>query len=111
MTDLVPLTFAPYAEVVADRAKALFPQPHSGNGSWHWVVTEALARILPPDVMITATRQLSRAYRARAGSLCQLLEAFPPGPLSFLGSVGRRWPAVVPKRRCCRGARDRLLPA
>src|SRR5215470_13686596 len=52
---LVPLIFAPYAEVVADRAKALLPRCVLETAAGTGVVTEALARILPTDVMITAT--------------------------------------------------------
>jgi ubiquinone/menaquinone biosynthesis C-methylase UbiE len=53
---LVPLNFAPYAEVVANRAKALRPhrvlvETAAGTG----VVTEALLRTLPSNVTITAT--------------------------------------------------------
>jgi len=52
---LVPLNFAPYAEVVADRAKALFPRRILETAAGTGVVAEALARILPIDVTITAT--------------------------------------------------------
>jgi len=52
---LVPLNFAPYAEVVADRAKALLPRRVLETAAGTGVVTEALARILPTDVTITAT--------------------------------------------------------
>ena len=52
---LVPLMFAPYAEVVADRAKALLPHRVLELAAGTGVVTEALARILPTDVTITAT--------------------------------------------------------
>ncbi len=52
---LVPLNFAPYAEVVADRAKALLPRRILETAAGTGVVTEALARILPTDVTITAT--------------------------------------------------------
>jgi SAM-dependent methyltransferase len=52
---LVPLNFAPYAEVVADRAKALFPRHVLETAAGTGVVTEALARILPTEVTITAT--------------------------------------------------------
>jgi ubiquinone/menaquinone biosynthesis C-methylase UbiE len=52
---LVPLMFAPYAEVVADRAKALLPRRVLETAAGTGVVTEALARILPTDVTITAT--------------------------------------------------------
>src|SRR5215831_19240926 len=52
---LVPLNFAPYAEVVADRAKALLPHRVLETAAGTGVVTEALARILPTDVTITAT--------------------------------------------------------
>src|SRR5215813_14932812 len=52
---LVSLLFAPYAEVVADRAKALLPRRVLETAAGTGVVTEALARLLPPDVTITAT--------------------------------------------------------
>ena len=52
---LVPLNFAPYAEVVADRAKGLLPRRVLETAAGTGVVTEALARILPSDVTITAT--------------------------------------------------------
>jgi len=52
---LVPLIFAPYAEVTADRAKALLPCRVLETAAGTGVVTEALARILPTDVTITAT--------------------------------------------------------
>ena len=52
---LVPLIFAPYAEVVADRAKALRPRRVLETAAGTGVVTEALARKLPTDVTITAT--------------------------------------------------------
>jgi SAM-dependent methyltransferase len=52
---LVPLIFAPYADVVADRAKGLFPRRVLETAAGTGVVTEALARILPSEVSITAT--------------------------------------------------------
>lgn len=52
---LVPLNFAPYAEVVADRAKRLLPHRVLETAAGTGVVTEALARVLPSDVTITAT--------------------------------------------------------
>jgi len=52
---LVPLNFAPYAEVVADHAKALLPRRVLETAAGTGVATEALARLLPPDVSITAT--------------------------------------------------------
>jgi ubiquinone/menaquinone biosynthesis C-methylase UbiE len=52
---LVPLMFAPYAEVVADRAKVLLPRCVLETAAGTGVATEALARILPTDVTITAT--------------------------------------------------------
>ena len=51
---LVPLNFAPYAEVVANRAKALRPRSGDGGGGTG-VVTEALLRTLPSNVTITTT--------------------------------------------------------
>src|SRR5262245_32359177 len=52
---LVPLIFAPYAEIVADRAKALLPRRVLETAAGTGVATEVLARILPTDVRITAT--------------------------------------------------------
>src|SRR5262249_55934543 len=52
---LVPRNFAPYAEVVADRAKALLPRRVLETAAGTGVVTEALARVLPSEVTITAT--------------------------------------------------------
>jgi ubiquinone/menaquinone biosynthesis C-methylase UbiE len=52
---LVPLNFAPYAKVMADRAMALLPRRVLETAAGTGVVTEALARILPNDVTITAT--------------------------------------------------------
>jgi len=52
---LVPLIFASYAEVVADRVKALLPRSVLETAAGTGVVTEALVRILPTDVTITAT--------------------------------------------------------
>jgi SAM-dependent methyltransferase len=52
---LVPLNFAPYAEVVAARVKALRPQRVLETAAGTGVVTEAVARALPPGVTITAT--------------------------------------------------------
>jgi len=52
---LVPLIFAPYAEVVAERAKALHPRRVLETAAGTGVATEALARLLPTDVTITAT--------------------------------------------------------
>jgi SAM-dependent methyltransferase len=57
---LVPLIFAPYAEVVADRVKGLRPRRVLETAAGTGVVTEALARILPPEATITAT-DLNRA--------------------------------------------------
>src|SRR5262249_54960418 len=52
---LVPLNFAPYAEVVADHAKALLPRRVLETAAGTGVATEALARLLPPDGSITTT--------------------------------------------------------
>jgi ubiquinone/menaquinone biosynthesis C-methylase UbiE len=52
---LVPLNFAPYAEVVANRAKALRPHRVLETAAGTGVVTEALLRTLPSNVTITAT--------------------------------------------------------
>jgi SAM-dependent methyltransferase len=52
---LVPLNFAPYAQVVADRAKGLLPRHVLETAAGTGIVTEALSRTLPSDVAITAT--------------------------------------------------------
>jgi SAM-dependent methyltransferase len=52
---LVPLIFAPYAEVVAARVKDLRPRRVLETAAGTGVVTEALAKTLSPDVAITAT--------------------------------------------------------
>jgi SAM-dependent methyltransferase len=52
---LVPLIFAPYAQLVADRAKGLRPRRVLETAAGTGIVTEALSRTLPPDVAITAT--------------------------------------------------------
>jgi len=52
---LVPLNFAPYADVVAEHAKALGPRRVLETAAGTGVLTEALARTLPSDTAITAT--------------------------------------------------------
>jgi ubiquinone/menaquinone biosynthesis C-methylase UbiE len=52
---LVPLNFARYAEVVADRLNSIRPHRVLETAAGTGVVTEALSRILPSDVTITAT--------------------------------------------------------
>jgi len=52
---LVPLIFAPYAEVVADRVKGLHARRILETAAGTGILTEALARILPSEVTITAT--------------------------------------------------------
>jgi ubiquinone/menaquinone biosynthesis C-methylase UbiE len=52
---LVPLIFAPYAELVADRAKGLRPHRVLETAAGTGVVTEALLRALPMNAAITAT--------------------------------------------------------
>src|SRR5215470_20450295 len=52
---LVPLNFAPYAEIVAERAAGLRPRRVLETAAGTGVVTEALSRTLPSDVTITAT--------------------------------------------------------
>ena len=61
---LVPLNFAPYADVVADRAKRTLPLSVLETAAGTGVVTEALARMLPSNVGITAT-DLSQAMIER----------------------------------------------
>jgi ubiquinone/menaquinone biosynthesis C-methylase UbiE len=52
---LVPMMFAPYAEIVADRAKGLRPRRVLETAAGSGIVTESLSRTLPSDVAITAT--------------------------------------------------------
>ena len=52
---LVPMMFAPYAEIVANRAKGLLPRRVLETAAGSGIVTEALSRTLPLDVAITAT--------------------------------------------------------
>lgn len=52
---LVPLIFAPYAKVMADRAKILGPRRVLETAAGTGVLTEALAETLPSEVAITAT--------------------------------------------------------
>ena len=52
---LVPLIFAPYAEVVADRVRELHPRRILETAAGTGILTEALARLLPSEVTITAT--------------------------------------------------------
>ena len=52
---LVPLNFAPYADVVAERARELRPRRVLETAAGTGIVTEALARTLPSDTAITAT--------------------------------------------------------
>jgi len=52
---LVPLNFAPYAEIVAERASLLGPHRVLETAAGTGVVTEALARVLPAGTTITAT--------------------------------------------------------
>jgi SAM-dependent methyltransferase len=67
---LVPLMFAPYAEVVADRAKSLRPRRVLETAAGSGIVTEALARTLASDATITATdfnQAMIDVGRARPG--------------------------------------------
>jgi SAM-dependent methyltransferase len=67
---LVPLNFAPYAELVADRAKALNPHHVLETAAGTGIVTEALSRTLPSSVAITATDlnlQMIERGKARSG--------------------------------------------
>jgi ubiquinone/menaquinone biosynthesis C-methylase UbiE len=52
---LVPLNFAPYAEVVADRAKAFRPHRVLETAAGTGVLAEAPSLALPSEVAITAT--------------------------------------------------------
>lgn len=62
---LVPLNFAPYADIVAERAMRLRPRRVLETAAGTGVVAEALARLLPPDVAIAAT-DLNQAMIDRA---------------------------------------------
>jgi SAM-dependent methyltransferase len=66
----VPMSSAPYAEVVADRAKALRPHRVLEIAAGTGVVTEALARTLSSNVAITATdlnQQMIERGKTRPG--------------------------------------------
>lgn len=52
---LVPLLFAPYAEYLADRIKALKPRNVLETAAGTGILTQALAQTLPAEVAITAT--------------------------------------------------------
>ena len=52
---LVPMNFAPYARILAGRAKGLAPSRVLETAAGTGIVTQELAQILPPDVTITAT--------------------------------------------------------
>ena len=56
---LVPLIFAPYAEVVADRVKGLRPRRILETAAGTGIVTEALARMLPSEVAIMPSREMT----------------------------------------------------
>ena len=87
---LVPLNFAPYAEVVADRARGLRPRRVLETAAGTGVVTEALSRSLPSDVAITATDiNLAMIERGRAR----------PGMERVALAAGRCDEAAVRRRR------------
>jgi SAM-dependent methyltransferase len=52
---LVPMNFAPYAEILAERVKAFEPQTVLETAAGTGVVTQALRRKLPTAVVVTAT--------------------------------------------------------
>jgi SAM-dependent methyltransferase len=52
---LVPMNFAPYADVVAERVAQLRPRRILETAAGTGVLTEALARTVPSDTTITAT--------------------------------------------------------
>ena len=52
---LVPLLFAPYAGILADRARALYPRSVLEIAAGTGILTQELARTLPVGVRITAT--------------------------------------------------------
>ena len=83
---LVPLNFAPYAEIVADRAKALRPHRVLETAAGTGVVTEALSRTLPSSVAITATdlnQQMIERGKARPGMERVLWQQADAMKLSF----------------------------
>ena len=49
------MNFAPYARILAGRAKDLAPRRVLETAAGTGIVTEELVRTLPPDVTITAT--------------------------------------------------------
>ena len=52
---LVPMNFAPYARILADRARDLAPRRILETAAGTGIVTRELVRMLPPSATITAT--------------------------------------------------------
>jgi len=87
---LVPLIFAPYAEVVADRAKGLRPHRVLETAAGTGVVTEALLRALPSNAAITATdlnQQMIDRGKARPGMEHVVWQQADAMKLPFSGSA------------------------
>src|SRR5260370_21531835 len=74
---LVPMDFAPHGRRIAKRVAALPPRSVLETAAGTGVVTRELARILPPEVSITATH---------------LNQPMIPLAQSTLGSTRIRWP-------------------
>jgi SAM-dependent methyltransferase len=78
---LVPMQFAPYAQLLADRAKALAPSRVLETAAGTGIVTQALVGALPPRVAITATDlnqpmiDHARAKRGMAGVIWRQADA------------------------------------
>jgi SAM-dependent methyltransferase len=78
---LVPMQFAPYARILADRAKALAPSRVLETAAGTGIATQALFRALPEGVIITATDlnqpmiDHARAKREMAGVIWRQADA------------------------------------
>ena len=75
---MVPLLFRPYAEVVADRAKALSPSRILETAAGTGIVTEALHRALPEaEIVATDLNQpmLDEAQRRVPAANIQFVQA------------------------------------
>src|SRR4051812_17615612 len=67
---LVPMNFAPYARIIADRVRSLAPRRILETAAGTGVVTRELVRTLPSSVAITATdlnQPMIDHARAKAG--------------------------------------------
>ena len=91
---LVPMQFAPYAQLLADRAKALAPSCVLETAAGTGILTQELVRRLPSGVMITATDlnqpmiDHARAKHGMAGVTWQQADAmnlpFPEGKFDLI---------------------------